>query len=98
VGDLLVVWFYLKFSEKPMQLFGGAGLALILLGLLVGLIAVVLRVGEWMPPFGYRPLLTLVVLLETIGFVLFGFGFIGEMIAIVRTDVDALRRGAPRGE
>jgi glycosyltransferase involved in cell wall biosynthesis len=98
VGDLLVVWFYLKFSEKPMQLFGGAGLALILLGLLVGLVAVVLRIGEWMPPFGYRPLLTLVVLLETVGFVLFGFGFIGEMIAILRTEVDALRRGAPRGE
>ena len=26
VGDLVVVWFYLKFSEKPMQFFGGGGL------------------------------------------------------------------------
>ncbi len=95
VGDLLVVWFYLKFSEKPMQFFGGTGLALIVLGLFVGLVAIVLRVGAWMPPFGYRPMLTLVVLLETIGFVLFGFGFIGEMIAILRTEVDDLRR--PRG-
>jgi glycosyltransferase involved in cell wall biosynthesis len=92
VGDLVVVWFYLKFSEKPMQFFGGGGLALIGLGLLVGLLAVVLRVGGWMPPFGYRPLLTLVVLLETVGFLLFGFGFIAELIATIRTEVDQLRR------
>ncbi|MDR0787264.1 MAG: glycosyltransferase family 2 protein [Gemmatimonadota bacterium] len=98
VGDLLVVWFYLKFSQKPMQLFGGTGLALIVLGMVIGVVTVVLRIGGWMPPFGYRPLLTLVGLLETVGFVLFGFGFIGEMIAIVRTELDALRRGAPTGD
>lgn len=92
VGDLVVVWFYLKFSEKPMQFFGGSGLILILLGLLVGLVAVVLRVGNWMPPFGYRPLLTLTLLLEVIGFLLFGFGFIAELIATLRAEVDQLRR------
>src|SRR5690606_17281968 len=92
VGDLLVVWFYLKFSEKPMQFFGGTGLGLIVLGLLVGLVAIALRVGGWMPPFGYRPLLTLVLLLETVGFMLFGFGFVGEMVAILRGAVSQLRR------
>lgn len=92
VGDLLVVWFYLKFSEKPMQFFGGSGLILITLGIVVGLIAIVLRVGGWMPPFGYRPLLTLVLLLETVGFMLFGFGFVGEMVAILRGEVSQLRR------
>jgi hypothetical protein len=92
VGDLIVVWFYLKFSRKPMQFFGGTGLILIVLGLLVGLVTVVLRVGGWMPPFGYRPLLTLVVLLETIGFLLFGFGFIAELIATLRAELDQLRR------
>lgn len=92
VGDLLVVWFYLKFSEKPMEFFGGSGLALIVLGALVGVLAIALRVAEWMPPFGYRPLLTLVLLLETIGFMLFGFGFVGEMVAILRTEVAAMRR------
>ena len=93
VGDLLVVWFYLKFSEKPMQFFGGTGLILIAVGLLVGLAAVVLRVGGWMPPFGYRPLLTLVLLLETVGFMLFGFGFMAELLATLRSEVDGLRRG-----
>ena len=92
VGDLLVVWFYLKFSEKPMQFFGGGGLGIIALGLLIGLVTVVLRVGGWMPPFGYRPLLTLVLMLETIGFLLFGFGFIAELIATLRAELDDLRR------
>jgi glycosyltransferase involved in cell wall biosynthesis len=96
VGDLLVVWFYLKFSAKPMQFFGGSGLALIGVGLLVGLVAIVIRVIGWMPPFGYRPLLTLVLLLETVGFTLFGFGFIGELIAILRSEVDEIRRNAAR--
>jgi hypothetical protein len=97
VGDLIVVWFYLKFSAKPMQFFGGSGLVLILLGLIVGLIAVALRVGGTMPPFGYRPLLTLVLLLETVGFMLFGFGFTAELIATLRSEVDELRR-RPRSD
>jgi glycosyltransferase involved in cell wall biosynthesis len=92
VGDLVVVWFYLKFSAKPMQFFGGSGLLLIALGMLVGMVTVVLRLGGWMPPFGFRPLLTLVALLETIGFLLFGFGFIAELIATLRAEVDQLRR------
>ncbi len=91
VGDLIVVWFYLKFSAKPMQFFGGSGLALITLGILVGLVAIVLRVAGLMPPFGYRPLLTLVLLLETVGFMLFGFGFIAELIATLRVEVEDLR-------
>jgi glycosyltransferase involved in cell wall biosynthesis len=91
VGDLIVVWFYLKFSEKPMQFFGGGGLILVALGFLVGLVTVVLRVMEWMPPFGFRPLLTLVVLLVTVGVMLFGFGFMAELIATLRAEVDQLR-------
>lgn len=94
VNDLAVVWFYLKFTEKPMQFFGGGGLALIVLGFLVGLVTVVLRIGNWMPPFGYRPLLTLVGLLETVGVVLFGFGFMAELIATLRSEVHQLRRRA----
>ena len=92
VGDLIVVWFYLKFSAKPMQFFGGSGLALIMAGFVVGVVAILLRVSGWMPPFGYRPLLTLVLLLETVGFMLFGFGFTAELIATLRSEVDDLRR------
>jgi hypothetical protein len=49
-----------------------------------------------MPPFGYRPLLSLVLLLETVGFMLFGFGFMAELIATLRAEVDGLRRGQGR--
>ena len=92
LGDLLVVWFYLRFSRKPMQLFGGVGMVLTTLGVLIGIIATIFRafrVGP--PPFGYRPLLVLVVLLIVVGITLFGFGFTAEMIALLRTDVDQLR-------
>lgn len=97
VGDLLVVWFYLRFSRKPMQLFGGAGLALTGLGVLIGLIATILRgFGIGPPPTGYRPLLGLVLLLIVVGISLFGFGFTAEMIALLRSEVEQLRRGDKR--
>lgn len=92
VGDLLVVWFYLRFSRKPMQLFGGVGLTLTALGLLIGMIATVLRaLGIGPPPTGYRPILGLVLLLVVVGITLFGFGFTAEMIALLRSDVEQLK-------
>ena len=98
LGDLLVVWFYLRFSRKPMQLFGGAGVILAALGLVIGLVLTVLRALEiGPPPTGYRPLLGLVVLLVVVGISLFGFGFTAEMIALLRSDIEQLkseRRGA----
>ena len=68
VGDLLVVWFYLRFSRKPMQLFGGARHNDDALGLIIGTIATILRgFGIGPPPTGYRPLLGLVLLLIVVG-------------------------------
>ena len=99
VGDLLVVWFYLRFSRKPMQLFGGAGVILTALGLIIGLILTVLRalqIGP--PPTGYRPLLGLVVLLVVVGISLFGFGFTAEMIALLRSEVEQLKTERRRTE
>lgn len=92
VGDLLVVWFYLRFSRKPMQLFGGGGAIITAVGLLIGFVLTVMRalhVGP--PPTGYRPLLGLVVLLIVVGITLFGFGFTAEMIALLRSDVEQLK-------
>jgi glycosyltransferase involved in cell wall biosynthesis len=89
VMDLVSVWFLLLFSRKPLLLFGTAGLALIVLGAVVGGIAIWLRVFHG---FGFRPLLTLVLLLEVIGFTLFGFGLVAEMVAQLREEVGELRR------
>ena len=88
--DLVSVWFLLLFSRKPLILFGFSGMTLIALGMIVGVVAFYLRFVEGL---GFRPLLYLVILLETVGFLLFGFGLIAEMIAQLREEVDSLRRG-----
>ncbi len=99
VMDLLSVWFLLLFSRKPLLLFGATGFALAGLGLLVGLVAVYLRfihpllgLGHYIPPMGYRPLLYLVMLLETLGMLLVGFGLVSEQVAQVRSELEDMRR------
>lgn len=87
--DLVSVWFLLLFSAKPLLLFGATGAVLIGVGGLVGAVAFYLRFVEG---FGFRPLLYLVILLETVGFLLFGFGLLAEMIAQLRGEVDALKK------
>ena len=91
--DLLSVWFQLFFSRKPMILFGLPGMALFLLGILMGAVAVVARLMG----HGFRPLLDLVVLLMLIGPLLFCFAFLAEMVASLRAEVDDLRRRLHRG-
>lgn len=90
--DLLSVWFFLFFSRKPMLLFGVSGLALAGLGLLVGLAAIAMRLAG----HGFRPMLYLVILLEVLGFLLFGFGFIAELIAQQHAEIESLTRRVGR--
>jgi hypothetical protein len=45
-----------------------------------------------MQSFGFRPLLYFVILLEVLGFVLFGFGFIAELVAQQQAEIDAIHR------
>lgn len=94
--DLVSVAFFLFFSRKPMLLFGVSGLVLAALGVVVGLTTVALRIAHLMPPFGYRPLLYLVILLETLGFLLFGFGFLAELTAQQHAELEALHRKLDR--
>ncbi len=94
--DLVSVAFFLFFSRKPLILFGASGLVMAALGLLVGVITIVLRVGHWMPPFGFRPLLYLVILLLVLGFLLVGFGFVAELVAQQQAELDALHRRLER--
>lgn len=87
--DLLSVWFQLVFSRKPMLFFGLTGLALFAAGGLVGLVALWLR---FVSGVGFRPLLTLVVLLVLLGGLLFAAGLIAELVAGLRAEVEELRR------
>jgi len=97
--DLISVWFLLIFSRKPLLLFGGSGLALAFVGLLVAAVTVYLRFlhpmlgfEPYIPPMGYRPLLYLTMLLETLGFLLFGFGLVSEQVAQLRDELEAKHR------
>jgi glycosyltransferase involved in cell wall biosynthesis len=83
VLDLLSVWFQLRFGRKPMLFFGLAGAILFLVGLVAGITALVLRFGYGI---GFRPLLNLVETMVISGIALFGFGFVGEMVAGMRED------------
>ena len=90
--DLVSVWFFLFFARKPMMLFGISGLIMAAACLIVGLITIVLRLSLWVSPIGYRPFLYLVILLEVLGFLLFGFGFIAELVAQQHAEIDTLQR------
>jgi glycosyltransferase involved in cell wall biosynthesis len=96
--DLASVTFVLFYARKPLIVFGFTGLVLAGTGLVVGIVTIVLRAIQAMPPFGFRPLLYLVILLEVLGFLLFGFGFVGELVAQLRTDVESIERRIERIE
>jgi len=94
VLDLLSVWFQLRFGRKPMMFFGVAGALLFSLGLVVGGLALYLRFGP--PHIGFRPLLDLIMVLVIAGVSLFGFGFVGEMVAGMREELRAVEREIER--
>ena len=101
VMDLLSVWFLLKYGRKPMLFFGVLGTMLFALGFLSGIVALVVRFGFGV---GFRPLLNLIETLVISGIALFGFGFLGEILAGNREELRELhrqmrerQRGEPRG-
>lgn len=96
VLDLLSVWFQLRFGRKPMLFFGVAGAVLFCVGILSGIVAMVLRFGFGI---GLRPLLNLVETMVISGIALFGFGFLGEMVAGLREELreNTRRQGGAEG-
>jgi glycosyltransferase involved in cell wall biosynthesis len=93
--DLVSVWFQLRFGRKPMMFFGVGGALLFVIGFLAGIAALVLRFGYGI---GLRPLLNLVETMVISGIVLFGFGFLGEMIAGMREETRDIARELARIE
>ena len=93
--DLVSVWFQLRFGRKPMLFFGVGGAILFIIGFLAGIVALVLRFGYGI---GLRPLLNLVEMMVISGIVLFGFGFLGEIIAGMREENREVARGLARLE
>ena len=93
VFDLLSVWFQLRFGRKPMLFFGVAGAMLFMIGFLAGIVALVLRFGYGI---GFRPLLNLVETMVISGIALFGFGFVGELVAGMREEQREMIRAISR--
>ncbi|MEA3312624.1 MAG: glycosyltransferase family 2 protein [candidate division WOR-3 bacterium] len=88
VLDLISVSFLLRYSRKPMLLFGTMGGASIGLGIIAGLVAIGLRIAG----IGFRPLLYLVILLVVAGLLLMMAGFLAEQVAQIRAEIEALKR------
>jgi len=88
VLDMLAVWFELRFAKKPLLLFGILGAALFVVGIVVGIFAILWRIfaGE-----GFRPLINLVETCLFLGSVFFATGLIGELIAAQRAEMRELR-------
>ena len=86
--DMLAVWFELRFARKPLLLFGMMGAGLFIVGVIVGVIAILWRV---IGGVGFRPLINLVETCLTVGSVFFATGLIGELIAAQRAELSQLR-------
>lgn len=77
MSDLMLMLFFLKFRQKPMHLFGPAGLASLGIGGLIMLYLFAIKLtGE---DIGNRPLLVLGMLMILAGLQLISTGFIAEL-------------------
>ena len=95
VLDLLSVWFQLKFGRKPLLFFGVLGGVLFTIGFVAGVVGLILRYGYGI---GFRPLLNLVETMVISGIALFGFGFVGEMVAGMREETRELAQELRSGQ
>jgi dolichol-phosphate mannosyltransferase len=87
--DLIAVVFVGRYEYRPLHLFGGVGLALTAIGVLIGVYLTILRFsGE---SIGDRPLLFLGVLLILVGIQLLTFGLLAQMVVVARKDSGAAR-------
>jgi hypothetical protein len=79
VLDLMVVKFLLSYSQKPIYVFGGLGLLMILGGIFSGGYAVYLKLLKEVS-FILTPLPLLSVLLFVLGFLSILMGFLAEIL------------------
>jgi len=82
--DLMTVVYLTRFQQKPLHLFGSAGLACLGLGLLINLyLSAVWITGE---AIGHRPLLQLGILLMVLGVQFLSLGLLAEMVTLNRVE------------
>ena len=87
VLDMLSVWFELRFSQKPLLLFGMLGAGLFAVSTVVGIVALVFARS-----IAVRPLWTVIQTCLILGSVFFATGLLGEQIAGQRAQLREIRR------
>jgi len=94
--DLVAVVFVGRYEYRPLHLFGGIGVILTAVGLLISAYLTILRIsGE---SIGSRPLLFLGVLLIVVGIQLLTFGLLAQMVVVARRDRSEADLGPARIE
>jgi len=81
--DIIALKFTLTFAEKPMILFGLPGIVSFSSGILIGLYLTVLKYAFGQDVTLRIPYLLLAILLVITGILLFMFGFLAEMVAVL---------------
>lgn len=89
IFDMMTVKFIISFIKKPMIFFGATGSLSFGLGILIGIIALIMRIFFHS---GFRPILYLVMLLILSGLILFTMGFLAEIMAIIFDEFSETRR------
>lgn len=77
--DLILVQFLLRYSTRPIRIFGGGGLISLAIGLLLGMYLTMVKIFLH-HRIGNRPLLILAVLLIILGIQLLSLGILGEFL------------------
>jgi len=85
VLDMLSVWFELRFSQKPLLLFGMLGFGLVAVSIVVSIVLLFTQAGV-------RSIWTLIETVLILGSILFATGILGEQIAGQRAQLREIRR------
>ena len=83
--DLITVVFIGRYQNRPLHLFGGLGLFLMSIGLVICVYLTIDKISG--AAIGQRPLLFLGVLLIVVGIQLGTLGLLGQMLALTRREV-----------
>jgi glycosyltransferase involved in cell wall biosynthesis len=83
--DLISVLFMGRYQNRPLHLFGGIGLVLLLTGVGIGVYLTILKITG--AAIGERPLLFLGVLLMVVGIQLGTLGLLGQMLVLTRREI-----------
>ena len=88
--DLMTVSYLGRYQYRPLHLFGGLGISLGVIGLLISAYLTIVKLGG--EPIGQRPLLFLGILLIVVGVQFLTLGLMAQMLVLIRREGRAPRQ------